>query len=55
MRTLHLIRTFILASALEETAYTANFAISVFYSLLNFTTGWLGLFIVFGQAGSIGG
>lgn len=55
MRTLRLIRTFIIASALEETAYAANFAISVFYSLLNFATGWLGLFIVFGQAGSIGG
>jgi ABC-2 type transport system permease protein len=55
MRTLRLIRTFILASALEETAYAANFTISVFYSLLNFATGWLGLFIVFGQVGSIGG
>ena len=55
MRTLRLIRTFITVSALEETAYAANFALSVFYSLLNFATGWLGLFIVFGQAGSIGG
>jgi ABC-2 type transport system permease protein len=55
MRTFRLIRTFITVSALEETAYAANFAISVFYSLLNFATGWLGLFIVFGQVGSIGG
>ena len=55
MRTLRLIRTFIVVSALEDTAYTANFALSIFYSLLNFATGWLGLFIVFGQVGTIGG
>lgn len=55
MRTLRLIRTFVIASALEETAYAANFAISVFYSLLNLATGWLGLYIVFGQVGTIGG
>ena len=55
MRILRLIRTFIAVSALEETAYAANFAISIFYSLLNFAAGWLGLYIVFGQVGSIGG
>lgn len=55
MRTLRLIRTFVVVSALEETAYAANFAIGVFYSLLNFAGGWLGLFIVFGQVGTLGG
>jgi ABC-2 type transport system permease protein len=55
MRSLQLIRTFITASALQDTAYAANFLLGVFHSLLNFATGWLGLFVVFGQVETLRG
>ena len=55
MMHLRLIRTFISASAQEEAAYRANFAISLLHSLLNFATGLLGLGIIYGQVPAIQG
>lgn len=54
-RHIRLIRTFIRASAQQETAYRANFAISLFHSLLNFATGVLGIVVLFDQVEAIHG
>ena len=55
MRYLRLIHTFLAASALEETAYRANFLVGILHSLLNFGTGLLGLGIIYGQVETIRG
>ena len=55
MRHLRLIRTFMAASAQEETAYRANFSISILNSLLTFATGLVGLRIVYGQVDALRG
>jgi ABC-2 type transport system permease protein len=55
MRSLRLIRCFILASAQEELAYRANFFISLLHSVLNFGAGFLGVAVIFGQVEEIRG
>jgi ABC-2 type transport system permease protein len=50
MYPLRLIGNFIKISAQEETAYRANFWINILHSLLNFSTGVLGVGIIFSQA-----
>ncbi len=55
MRYLKLISLFARASVQEETAYRANFAIGLLYSLLNLGTGVLGIFVLFGQVESVQG
>lgn len=54
-RALRLIAAFIRASAQQETAYRANFAISLLHSLLNFGTGVLGLAVLFEQVDAVRG
>jgi ABC-2 type transport system permease protein len=55
MRSLRLVSHFIQVSIQEEAAYRSNFWISLLYSLLNLTTGILGLVVLFGQVQSIRG
>jgi ABC-2 type transport system permease protein len=55
MRSLRLISRFIQVSVQEEAAYRSNFWISLLYSLLNLTTGILGLVVLFGQVQTIQG
>lgn len=54
-RHLRLIKAFIRASAQQEAAYRANFAISLLHSLLNFGTGMLGIAVLFGQVEDVRG
>lgn len=55
MRYLRMIRIFITASAQNELAYQANFAVSLVNTLLRVGTGWLGLVIVFEQVDTLQG
>ncbi len=55
MRALRLIKAFMRASFLEESAYRANFLISVLTALLNFGSGILAIFILFQQIDAING
>jgi len=55
MSWMRLIAHFIRASFLEETAYRANFVINLLYSLLNLTTGVLGVAVLFGQVEQVRG
>lgn len=55
MHYLRLIGLFARASFLEEAAYRANFFLSVMYSLLNLSTGVLGIMVLFGQVKQING
>jgi ABC-2 type transport system permease protein len=50
-----LVWSFIAASAQQETAYRANFFISLLHTLLNFGTGLLGLVIIFDQVEAVQG
>ncbi|MFZ6029802.1 MAG: ABC transporter permease [Chloroflexota bacterium] len=52
---LRLIGLFARASFLEESAYRANFFLSVVYSLLNLLTGVLAIVVLFGQVTQING
>lgn len=52
---LKLIRYFVQASIQQETAYRANFLISLFHSLLNFGTGLLSLVVLFDQVEAVRG
>lgn len=54
-RHLRIIRMFITASAQQDMAYQANFAISLLNTIIRFVTGWLGLVIVFEQADTLNG
>lgn len=54
-RHLHVLGSLISASAQQELAYRANFAIGLLHSLLNVATGWLGLAVVFGQVETLRG
>jgi ABC-2 type transport system permease protein len=55
VRALRLIGRFWAASLQELLAYRANFWISVLHSLLNLLTGVLGVWVLFGQAGTVRG
>jgi len=55
MRVLKLIPRFIQVSFQEEAACRSNFFISVFSSLLNLTTGVLGIYVLYGQIETIRG
>lgn len=55
MRYLQLIHNFIAISFQEETAYRANFSISLLHSLLALATGLLGLGIVYNQVDDLRG
>jgi ABC-2 type transport system permease protein len=46
---------FLRASLQQELAYSTNFIISIFYSLLGLVTGVLGIWVLFSQMESIGG
>ena len=52
---LRLIGLFARASFQEESAYRANFFLSVTYSLINLATGVLGVIVIFGQTETING
>ncbi len=52
---LKLARYFIQASIQQETAYRANFFISLLHSLLNFGVGVLGVMVLFGQVEMVRG
>jgi len=55
LQPLRLIRIFIETSVKNETAYNANFWVSLLNSLLNFGTGILGVIVLFGQIETVGG
>jgi ABC-2 type transport system permease protein len=55
LQPLRLIRIFIETSVKNETAYRANFLVSLLNSLLNFGTGLLGVIVLFGQIETVGG
>jgi ABC-2 type transport system permease protein len=55
MRYLRLIGHFIRAAAQQELAYRTNFLIGMLHSLLNLTTGVLGLVVLFGQVETVRG
>ena len=46
---------FLRASLQQELAYSTNFLISLFYSLLGLVTGILGIAVLFSQVEQIGG
>jgi ABC-2 type transport system permease protein len=50
-----LLRAFIRSSAQEETAFRANFVISLFQSMLNLAVGILGIMVLFSQVQSLQG
>ena len=55
MRPFRLIAAFMRASFQEESAYRANFFISLLTSLLNLATGVLGIVVLFGQIDTVQG
>lgn len=55
MKWLRLIRTFIVVSARQETAYPVNFWISLLHALLNLGTGVIGLGVIFSQVDTLQG
>jgi ABC-2 type transport system permease protein len=52
---LSIIWLFLRASLQQELAYTTNFLVSLFYSLLGLATGVIGIAVLFNQVESIGG
>jgi len=52
---LQLIRIFFQVSIQQEVAYRANFFTNLLYSVLNFGSGILGIFVIFGQVESVQG
>lgn len=52
---LRLIAQFIRASIMEETSYRVNFWINLLHSLLNLTTGVLGIYVLFAQIERVNG
>ena len=52
---LNLVRIFFQVSTQQEMAYRANFFINLLYSMLNFSSGILGIYVIFSQVEAVQG